>query len=177
MKANCTLQHISRIGFFIGCASICLWIWNQRDGERHRADEPVASPRRGETSRIDTLHQPSTRHHSAGPENQEARKAHEALSAAREALASKQMVNLEGVSESDQPATLARFAEQHHAAMVEADALERRLSDPDINPDAKAPIAEAVAAQAHFAAVRQLILNEGLTVEEAEARVTATSQN
>jgi hypothetical protein len=98
------------------------------------------------------------------------------LAEARRILAEAQTHALEGVLETEHPATLARFAQSHEHPLAALSRLESRLRDPQLNPAAGAPLPGLVEAQAHFDAVRHLIRDEGLTVEEAEARLATKSQ-
>ena len=93
------------------------------------------------------------------------------LAEARQELAAAQTVALEGVPETDQPAALARFAQSHESALTALSKLESRLRDLQLNSAAEAPVPGLAAAQVRFEAVRRLIRDEGLSVEEAEARL------
>jgi hypothetical protein len=121
-------------------------------GRGGEADQPGARPRpQGTTTPVEALQSE--------------------LAAARQELAQAQQLALDGVSADDQPDALTRFAEGHQDAMATVAALEVQLRDPKINPSGLAPLPAAAAAQARLTAVRRLIVDDGLTLEEAEARL------
>lgn len=93
------------------------------------------------------------------------------LAAARQELAQAQQLALDGVSAGDQPEVLRRFAEGHQDAMAAVAALEVQLRDPKINPSGLALLPAAAAAHARLTAVRRLMVDDGLTLEEAEAQL------
>jgi len=110
----------------------------------------------------------------APPDSLEIQAIRAELSAARHGLALKQMRVLEGMAEADQPEALVAFAAVHQQEMAEITALEMQLRDPHLNPSLEAPLPEAEAVRVHFADVRRLIKEEGLSLEEAEARIEST---
>jgi hypothetical protein len=95
------------------------------------------------------------------------------LEEARRTLAAAQAEALEGVPESGQRAAMERFAQSHESPLATLSELESRLRDPLFNPSVEAPLPGLAEAQAHFDTVRRLIREEGLSVDEAEARLSA----
>ncbi len=90
---------------------------------------------------------------------------HQALAIAQEAA-------LSGGPESDedQDQALAAFADSHREAIDESQAAMQDFLQPAVPPG---PLPGADAAQRRFAAVRHAVIEDGLTLEEAEARLDA----
>jgi len=91
------------------------------------------------------------------------------VASAQQAVAVAQLLAMENAPESEQPATLAAFADTHRRPLDEAAALEQRLRHPQTSPALGRPLPEAKAAKDRFTAVRHSIVNEGLSLEAAEA--------
>jgi hypothetical protein len=102
----------------------------------------------------------------------------------QQTLAVAQQSSLEGLPEHKMAAALAAFAESHHEQILKAAALEQQISDfaienaPDLTalptlntPGQASPERSRVATErSRFSPIREALVNDGLSLEEAEAR-------
>ena len=109
----------------------------------------------------------------------------------QQTLAVAQQSSLEGLPEREMAAALASFAESHHEQILKAAALEQQISDfaienaPDLTalptlntPGQASPERSRVATErsrvvterSRFSPIREALVNDGLSLEEAEAR-------
>ena len=102
----------------------------------------------------------------------------------QQTLAVAQQSSLEGLPEHKMAAALAAFAESHHEQILKAAALEQQISDfvienaPDLTalptlntPGQASPERSRMAAERNrFSSIREALVKDGLSLEEAEAR-------
>ena len=102
----------------------------------------------------------------------------------QQTLAVAQQSSLEGLPEHEMAAALAAFAESHHEQILKAAALEQQISDfvienaPDLTalptlntPGPASPERSRMAAERNrFSSIREALVKDGLSLEEAEAR-------
>lgn len=163
------------IGLMLCVGATGFWVWKTRT--QGNDGEPALARLAARAVGVDARPSPEGRPPSTSrPGNAEPRavqKARAELEEVRQTLAAAQAIALEGVPETDHPAALARFAQSHASSLAALSELESRLRDPQFNPAVEAPLPGLAAAQVQFEAVRQLIQNEGLSLEEAEAQLAA----
>ena len=102
----------------------------------------------------------------------------------QQTLAVAQQSSLEGLPEHEMAAALAAFAESHHEQILKAAALEQQISDfvienaPDLTalptlntPGQASPERSRVVTERNrFSSIREALVKDGLSLEEAEAR-------
>lgn len=100
-----------------------------------------------------------------------------AMIADQQALAQAQQQAVHDLPEADQPAALAAFAQQHRQHLQDLSTSQGHLAAAAADAKPAEPLPAALAAQARFAAVRRGIIDEAVSLEEAEARLESRARD
>jgi hypothetical protein len=95
----------------------------------------------------------------------------------QQALAQAQQQAVHDLPEADQPAALAAFGQQHHQHLQVIATSQDHLAAAAADAKPAEPLPAALAAQARFAAVRRGIIDEAVSLEEAEARLESRARD